>query len=79
MESLELNVPAGELEEHLWKVRYMSSADRKPKISKASKEQQQITASEGELKGLLNFRDTILVNQQYKFFLHLKFWTPFWI
>ena len=52
MESLELNVPAGELEEHLRKVRYMSSADRKPKISKVSKEQQQITASEGELKEL---------------------------
>ena len=52
MESLELKVPADQLEEHLRKVRYMSSADRKPKVNKASKEQQQISASKGELKEL---------------------------
>jgi len=52
MESLELKVPAEEMEEHLRKVRYMSSADRKPKINKASQEQQQISASSTELKEL---------------------------
>ena len=52
MESLELKVPAEELEDHLRKVRYMSSVDRKRKINKAAKGQQQITASEKELKEL---------------------------
>jgi transposase len=52
MESLELKVPPEELEEHLRKVRYMSSTDRKPKINKASKEQQQISASKRDLKEL---------------------------
>ncbi|MGK7369297.1 MAG: IS1182 family transposase [Candidatus Halalkalibacterium sp. M3_1C_030] len=56
MDSLELKVPEEELEAHLQKVRYMSSPDRiskrKAKENKAPKEQQQINASEGELKAL---------------------------
>ena len=50
MDSLELKVPEEELEEHLRKVRYMSTPDRKAKENKAPKEQQKITASRGELK-----------------------------
>lgn len=50
MDSLELKVPADKLDEHLQKVRYMSTADRKAKDDKASKEQRTITASERELK-----------------------------
>lgn len=57
MDSLELKVPEEELEAHLRKVRYMSSADRekskrKAKGNKASKEQQKISASDRELKEL---------------------------
>ena len=54
MDSLELKVPKEELEEHLKKVRYMSTPDRqrKAKVNKASKRQQTITASEKELKEL---------------------------
>jgi len=50
MDSLELKVPAEELEEHLRKVRVMSRPDRKTKHNKAPKEQQKITASQRELK-----------------------------
>jgi len=50
MESLELKVPAEELEEHLRKVRVMSRPDRKTKHNKAPKEQRKITASQRELK-----------------------------
>ena len=52
MDSLELKVPEQELEEHLRKVRYMSTPDRtrKAKENKSPKEQQQISATEGELK-----------------------------
>ena len=50
MDSLELKVPADKLDEHLQKVRYMSTADRKAKDDKASKRQRTITASERELK-----------------------------
>jgi hypothetical protein len=54
MDSLELKVPEEELEEYLQKVRYMSSPDRiskrKAKENKAPKEQQTITANDGELK-----------------------------
>ena len=49
MDSLELKVPAESLEEHLRKVRVMSSKDRKAKTNKAPKEQQTITASNREL------------------------------
>jgi hypothetical protein len=49
MDSLELKVPADSLEEHLRKVRVMSSMDRKAKTNKAPKEQQTITASKREL------------------------------
>ncbi len=49
MDSLELKVPAESLEEHLRKVRVMSSMDRKAKTNKAPKEQQTITASKREL------------------------------
>lgn len=54
MDSLELKVPEEELEEHLRKVRYMSTPDRtrKAKENKAPKEQQHISATEGELKAL---------------------------
>ena len=49
MDSLELKVPAEHLEEHLRKVRVMSSMDRKAKTNKAPKEQQTITATKREL------------------------------
>lgn len=53
MESLELKVPEEELEEHLSKVRAMSQVDKKKlKENKARKEQQTLSASEGELKAL---------------------------
>ena len=52
MDSLELKVPAEELEEHLQKVRYMSSKDRKSTLNKASKEEQRITANTHQLKGI---------------------------
>lgn len=54
MDSLELKVPQEELEEHLRKVRYMSTPDRtrKAKQNKASVSQQTITASDRELKEL---------------------------
>jgi hypothetical protein len=50
MDSLELKVPAEELDEHIRKVRYMSTPDRKAKENKAPKHQKTITASERELK-----------------------------
>jgi len=50
MDSLELKVPAEELEAHLRKVRYMSSRDRKAKEDKATDEQKKITASQRQLK-----------------------------
>ncbi|MCH7534346.1 MAG: IS1182 family transposase [Bacteroidetes bacterium] len=50
MDTLELKVPEDTLEDHLRKVRYMSTPDRKPKINKAPKEQQEISASDRELK-----------------------------
>ena len=56
MDSLELKVPEEELDDHLRQVRYMSSPDRvnkrKAKENKAPKEQQQISATQGELKSL---------------------------
>jgi len=55
MDSLELKVPAEELEEHLRKVRVFSHKDRplrKSKTNKASKAQQQITANQQQLKGI---------------------------
>ena len=57
MDSLELKVPKEELEDHLRKVRYMSTPDRekpkrKAKENKASETQQTRTASQGELKEL---------------------------
>ena len=45
MDSIELKVPAEDLDEHLRRVRYMSSTDRQAKENKASAEQQTITAS----------------------------------
>jgi len=50
MDSLEIKVPAEDLEEHLSKVRVQSSRDRKAKENKAPKSQQQITASKNELQ-----------------------------
>jgi len=52
MDSLELKVPEEDLEEHLRKVRVMSSADRTAKNNKASLEQRKITASDKQLKDL---------------------------
>ena len=52
MDSLELKVPADELEEHLRKVRYMSTPDRKSKENKAPQDQRTITASDRDLKAL---------------------------
>ena len=52
MESLELKVPEDELDEHLRKVRAMSKVDKKPKVNKASKEQQTLTATKKELKAI---------------------------
>ena len=49
MDSLELKVPAESLDEHLRKVRYMSSPDRKAKQDKAPEEQKKITASDRQL------------------------------
>jgi len=50
MDSLEIKVPAEDLEEHLSRVRVQSSRDRKAKGNKAPKEQQEITASNQELQ-----------------------------
>src|SRR5690606_41695856 len=50
MDSLELKVPAEDLEEHLSKLRVQSSRDRKAKENKAPAEQQKITASKSELQ-----------------------------
>ena len=54
MDSLVLKVPEEELEEHLRKVRYMSTPDRKRKAkqNKANRSQKMITASDRELKEL---------------------------
>jgi hypothetical protein len=54
MDSLELKVPEEDLDEHLRKVRYMSTPDRtrKAKNNKADESQQTITASEQELTEL---------------------------
>lgn len=49
MDSLELKVPAESLEDHLSRVRYMSSPDRKSKENKAPQDQRQITASQRQL------------------------------
>ncbi len=55
MDTLELKVPADELEDYLLKVRHISDADkpkntRKAKENKASKEQQTVTAKPRELQ-----------------------------
>lgn len=50
MDSLELKVPEEELEDYLSKFRVKSYKDRQVKENKAPKEQQQISASERELK-----------------------------
>ncbi|MFN4763644.1 transposase [Gillisia sp. Q332] len=50
MDSLELKVPAEDLEEHLSRLRVQSSRDRKAKENKAPKEQQKITATNSELQ-----------------------------
>ena len=50
MDSLELKVPAEELDDYLRKVRVMSRPDRQAKQNKAPKGQRKITASDRELK-----------------------------
>ena len=57
MESLELKVPAEDLEDHLQKVRYMSTPHRKAKVNKASKEQQTQSADKAALDELNNRND----------------------
>ena len=57
MDSLELKVPAEELDEHLRKVRYMSTPDRKAKENKASQEQQTKSAGKAELNELKSRND----------------------
>lgn len=57
MDSLELKVPEETLDEHLRKVRVMSSADRTAKTNKAPLEQRKITASEKQLKDLKTTQD----------------------
>ncbi|MDF1881421.1 IS1182 family transposase [Sulfurimonas sp. MAG313] len=58
MDSLELKVPKEDLEAHLKSIRHMSSMDkeakpiRQSKVNKASKEQQEITASDKELQAI---------------------------
>ena len=52
MDSLELKVPAEDLESHLRKVRYMSTADRKVKNDKSDDDQKTITASDRDLKAI---------------------------
>ena len=57
MDTLELKVPAEELDEHLRKIRHMSEMDkevpfRKSKANKAGKAQQSITASKQELQSI---------------------------
>ena len=56
MDSLELKVPEQELEAHLAEIRHISNRDRdtyrKAKENKASKDQQQITASDQELNAI---------------------------
>lgn len=53
MESLELKVPEEELDDHLRKVRVMSRVDKENlKQNKASRDQQTLSATEGELKAL---------------------------
>lgn len=49
MDRLELKVPVECLDDHLKKVRYMSSPDRKAMQDKATDEQKQITASDQQL------------------------------
>ena len=52
MDSLEIKVPAEELANHLAKLRVQSQRDRKAKINKAPKQQQQISASPKELQDI---------------------------
>lgn len=52
MDSLELKVPADELDEHLRKIRYMSTPDRKAKENKAPQDKRSITATDRELKAI---------------------------
>ena len=52
MDSLELKVPADELDDHIRKVRYMSTADRKAKENKAPLKQRTITATDRDLKAI---------------------------
>jgi len=52
MDSLELKVPAEKLDDHIRRVRYMSSPDRQAKKDRASDDQKTLTASKGEQKAL---------------------------
>jgi len=50
MDSLELKVPVESLDEHIRQLRTMSTPDRKAKEDRATDDQKQITASDGQLK-----------------------------
>ena len=69
MDSLELKVPAEELDEHIRRVRKLSAEDkavynsRKAKTNKADKEQQIITASKQELQEIESRTEKLSKNQ----------------
>jgi transposase len=69
MDSLELKVPAEELDEHIRRVRKLSAEDkavynsRKAKTNKADKEQQMITASKQELQEIESRTEKLSKNQ----------------
>ena len=71
MDTLELKVPADELEDYLLKVRHISDADkpkksRKAKENKASKEQQSITAKPSELQAIKSRNKKWSKDQNYR-------------
>lgn len=70
MDSLELKVPAQDLEAHLAEVRHISHRDkavyRKAKTNKANTSQKQITASRQELKNVSSRQDNWRRNQDQR-------------
>ncbi len=71
MDTLELKVPAEELEDYLLKVRHISDVDkpkntRKAKENKASKEQQTVTAKPSELQAIKSRNKKWSKDQNYR-------------
>lgn len=70
MDSLELKVPEEELNEHLAQIRHISNRDketfRKAKENKASKEQQELTASTKELQAIKSRNKNWSENQNHR-------------